>query len=231
MNKNQKMAITGTRLFTSLLRASLVVSFTLPLTGCFFAKQDGATISKSGSGFVVPQTTSFGARPEDDVPTSTGVASVANFEQISGMMSTVTGVTPDNTINTFVRNNLTALPATGVHREVSPVSVNTTIQLAGLYCERLITAEAAAQTRRVFTGINFTNTGNQSQLSSGVRDQVCQSLATQFWQRSASAQECSILNDAMDEAIEGRPSSQAELRFVLRAVCVASLASLQTLSI
>ena len=191
------------------------------LTGCLLKNDDAIQSARQSA--VGSDPGGLGGIPEQ--VSGKAVIGARNFSQLNASMAAATTVDPSiGEINTFYTNSKTRFSLDGQIGATSASSMLATTSLAGFYCKNLVTKEQgiADTAARIFYGnINFAQTNTQ--LSAAVRTAVFQKYADRFWRRAATADEISILNTLVDEAMLGVTASTAQLRNALILSCTAAL--------
>jgi hypothetical protein len=219
------------------LIAALATLSTVTQTGCLFGKsEDAGTVYKQTQKSTATQVVFNGDTPVEIK--AAGTAAVINNDQVMPVFSEVTGVSQNTsvgaqTIRSFYSTVQGRLPLAGTAEDVTASGLLAIEGIAGMYCSRLLTDDAAKADgqRRAHNGVNF-GAAPATALTAGVRTQVINRYAQLFWRRPAATAEVQqILATAMSEALvnQGGQSAANQTRNALLVACTAALSSLDSI--
>lgn len=146
-------------------------------------------------------------------PTSEGTVALKHFGQISLAMAQVTNVSPmDPLASPYYQAQKARFSADGGANGITPSMLMATTSLAGIYCSKLVAADANQATpslRLAHSSVDFSK--GTAALTDAIRSQVATSYYRLFLRRDPSAAEIKILNDAMIEAAAAKSNTGAAL--------------------
>lgn len=156
---------------------------------------------------------------------------VKNFRQLLASYAQMTGIDPtEPEIAAYFAQSKSRLPKLGRADEVSAPALLTVSALAGLFCMKMIASDASLEpaARRAHKQVDFTKPPAAA-LTDGVRRGVIDEYARLFWRRAATTTETAAMLDVFTQSAGGTGVTEADSQVVLRPVCTAMAASLDTI--
>jgi hypothetical protein len=115
--------------------------------------------------------------------------------------------------------NFTRFPQLGQIEELTPSALMATVGYGGFFCQGMIDADALLPTNERWAHMAIDFNAAPSALTVAQRQSLIEAYSGLFWQRSPSAEEMTILSDAITEFISVFPNQQSSLKQVLLSVC------------
>jgi hypothetical protein len=219
----------------NLMHTAAAAALIALVSGCGLTTKSGTMKAVLGGGSLLD--------PGASRPDYNGTAAVKDYLQIRESMAAVTGVDPVATtaINTFYNGAKSRLSSDGSASALSPATLLTSVSLAGLFCQSLVSSAVNpggsapnANASRIFAGVDFTKVP-QTAASATVRQNVINQLSQSFLGRAPAAAESATLLQAMTDMETGlttggtrpRAASVADTASVMLGACTAVLGSLE----
>lgn len=152
-----------------------------------------------------------------------------DYREILHSFATVTGVSAATTdIQSYYSTAFGRLPRDGLLNELTAPAATTLSALAALFCKKMIESDSSftgsdLPRRRAHRKVDFTS--GPEALTQEIRASVINEYAELFWQRSLATDEMGQLDELIQLAAEGAPSTPLGTEATLLTACTAAAGS------